>query len=180
MEERVDQFEDGGGLVGLIDGGAELRAVAHAMSEVCGELFHFSDGIVLRAGDQHVVVSAHHLVAVVVGRLVVAAGGEVLLNLAEDPGIGTGAAADHDGVAVGFADHADGVFGRDDIAVADHGDLDGGFDFGDAGPIGLAGVALLAGAGMQGDGLEAAILGEFRHGDGDQLADRSSRRGTSW
>ena len=109
-----------------------MRAVAHAVSEVSGELFHFSDGIVVRAPDQHVVIAAHHLVAILVGGLIVGAGGQVLLNLAEDPGIGTGAAADHDGVAIGFADHADRVLGRDDIAVADHGDFDGGFDFGDA------------------------------------------------
>ena len=74
-------------------------------------------------------------------------------NLAEDPGIGTGAAADHDGVASGFADHAHRVLRRDDIAIADHRDFDGGFDFGDAAPIGFTGVPLLASTRMQGDGV---------------------------
>ena len=36
-------------------------------------------------------------------------------------------------------------------------------------PIGLAGVALLAGARMQRDGVQPAILGELGHGDGDQF-----------
>src|ERR1017187_9298762 len=169
MKERVHQIENGGGRVHGVDGSAELRAVAHAVREVSGELFHFTYGIVVRAPDEHVVIVAHHAVAVLVGGLVVGAGGQVLLNLAEDPGIGTGAAADHDGVPIGFADHADGVLGRDDIAIADHGDPDGGLDGGDAVPIGLTGVALLAGARMQGDGVEPAILGELRHGDGDQI-----------
>ena len=61
------------------------------------------------------------------------------------------------------------VFGSDDITVADDRDFDGSLDGGDAGPVGLAGVALLAGAGMQGDGVEAAIFGEFGHGDGHQV-----------
>ena len=49
MEEIVHQGQDGGGLVRPVDGGAELRAVAHAVREISCELFHFSDGIVVRA-----------------------------------------------------------------------------------------------------------------------------------
>jgi len=73
--------------------------------------------------------------------------------------------ANHDGVAAGLFDHADGVFGRQDVAVTDDRNFHGGFDRGDAGPVGFAGIALFAGARVEGDGLEAAILGHAGHFD---------------
>ncbi len=94
-----------------------------------------------------------------VGR-VVSPGGGVLRDLAEDPGVGGGGAADHDGVAAGLGDHGDGVLGGEDVAIADDGDADGVLDGGDVLPARLAGVAVLAGAGVQGDGVQAAVFGD--------------------
>ena len=74
--------------------------MAHAVREVGGELLHLADGVPLVVLHQHGVILAHHLVAVLLGRLVVRAGGQILLDLPEDPRIRAGRAADHDGVAV--------------------------------------------------------------------------------
>ena len=89
--------------------------------------------------------------------------------MAEDPGIGGGGAADHDGIAAGFRDEGAGVFGGADVSIADDGDVDGSFDFGDVFPAGLAGVALFAGAGVDSDGVEAGVLGEFGEGNADDV-----------
>ena len=139
------------------------------MREVSSELFHLTHAIRLVALDQHGVVSAHHLVAILMAGLVVSAGREILRDLAEDPRIRRGRAADHDRIAVGLGHHAHGVFGRVDIAVSDDRDAHGSFHFGDARPIGLAAVALLARAGMQREGSHAAIFGQARQADRDEL-----------
>src|SRR5450432_4138088 len=97
---------------------------------------------------------------------VAACGGE-LLHLGKNPGVGGGGAADHDGVATCFLDHAGGVFGSVDVAVADDGNLDGLLDAGDEGPVGVAGVALGAGAGVDGEAFYAGGLREFGDVDGD-------------
>src|SRR6058998_226248 len=85
----------------------------------------------------------------------------------KNPRIGGGGAADHHGVTAGFTDHASGVFGMVDVAVADdgnfHGLLDGGYDA----PVGGAGVTLGAGAGMDSNGFDADALRHFRNVDGD-------------
>ena len=143
--------------------------MANAMSEIRGELFHFADGVALAAVEEHGVVLAHHAVSVVVTSLGIGAGGQVFLDLAEDPGVGAGGTADHDGVAARLGDYADGILGGDDVAVADDGNLYSSFDLGDAGPVGFSAVTLLAGAGVEGNRLETAVLGEAPHADGDQL-----------
>src|SRR5262249_21999190 len=147
-----------------------------AVSEVSCELLHFAYDVAVPAGvfgrvplQQHGVVAAHHIVAVGLRGLIVALRRLILRDLTEDPRVGAGGAADHNGVATGLADHAGGIFGSEYIAVADYGDFDRGFYFGDAGPVGLAAVALLAGARVQGDGLQSAFLGELRHADGDEF-----------
>src|ERR1700751_5908293 len=84
----------------------------------------------------------------------------VLLDLAEDPWVAGGHAANHDRVAVRLGDHRAGVFGGTDVAVADDRDPDGVFDGGDPFPAGLAAVAHFTGAGMEGDCGQPAI---FRH-----------------
>jgi len=109
--------------------------------------------------DEHLEVGADHAVAVVVGGVVVGAdaggffGGGVLGDLAEYPRVRGRGAADHDGVAVGGVDHGCGVFGGADVAVADDWDVHGVFDGGDVLPAGLAGVAVFAGAGVEGAGV---------------------------
>ena len=90
-------------------------------------------------------------------------------NLPENPGICRSGAANHDGIAAGFGDEGAGVFGGAYISVADDGDFDGGFDFGDVLPTGLAGVPLFAGAGMDGDGVETGVFGKFGEGDADDV-----------
>src|SRR5204862_6086833 len=85
-----------------------------------------------------------------------------LLHLGKNPRVGGGGAADHDGVAAGFAHHARGVFRLVDVAVADHGNLHGLFDGGDDAPVGGAGVALRARARMRGNGFDANAFRHFR------------------
>src|SRR5277367_3445763 len=104
--------------------------------------------------------------AILVARQSVGARGGVLLHLRENPGVGGGGAADHDGVATGFLDDARGVHGRLNIAVANHGNLHGLLYGGDDFPVGAAGVALLAGARVHGDSFDAYAFGEFRDLDG--------------
>jgi hypothetical protein len=68
------------------------------------------------------------------------AGGQVAPGVAEDPGHGQRAAADHDAGAFRDVDHALGVVRGADVAVADDGDaFHGGDDLGDAVEAGLAG-----------------------------------------
>src|SRR5205807_3546968 len=75
----------------------------------------------------------------------------VLVDLAEDPRICWGHSADHYGVASGLGDYGAGIFGRTDVAIADHGNLHGLFSGCDPFPARVSAVALLAGAGVQGD-----------------------------
>src|ERR1019366_1418564 len=125
LEEAVDSGEDLYLIVGLVDGLAEVSSVGDAVSEPGGELLHFAG----RAGDllvvEHGEVGADHVVALGLGLRVVRPGECVLLDLAEDPGIGGCGAADHDGVASRFGDHGGGVLGRPNVAVADDGNFSG-------------------------------------------------------
>src|ERR1039458_10059647 len=109
LEEFVHQIENRLRLLRLVDGCAKLRAVAHAVGEVSGELLHLADRVLLAALHQHRIIAAHHLITIMLARLIVEAGGHVLLDLAEDPRIGACRAAHHHGVAAGFSHHADGV-----------------------------------------------------------------------
>ncbi len=144
--------------------------MAHAVREVGGELLHFADGIVIRRGPP------------------------ACRNSRASSGSGPGAWAGRRRRWPGTAESGGRsrdwswrarpimtasqlvsrtmrtrVLGSDDIAVADDRNLHRGLDLGDAGPVGLAGVALLAGAGMQRDGLQAAIFGQLGHRHGHQF-----------
>ena len=96
-----------------------------------------------------------HPRAIRLGRLVVRTRFAELRDLTEDPGIVGGGAADHHGVASRFAQHAHGVFGRVDIAVADHGHAHGLLHVTDDVPIGAACVPLRARARMNRDPFDA-------------------------
>src|ERR1035438_3327600 len=120
MEEAVHQIEDGSRFALVIYGGAKLRPAPHAVREIGGKLLHFSDGVPLVARDEHIVIPPHHNISVVLRRFIIGAGFEILRNLPEDPRIVRRGAADHDGVALGFAHHADGVFRRDDPLTQSH------------------------------------------------------------
>src|SRR5208283_633971 len=102
LEELVHQIENRLWLLRVVDRRAKLRAVAHAVCEVSGELFHLADRVPLAALHEHRIIAPHDLVTVVLARLIVSAGCQVLLDLAEDPRIGTGRAAHHHCVAAGF------------------------------------------------------------------------------
>ncbi len=82
------------------------------------------------------------------------------MNLAEDPRVRGGGAADHDAVAAGVLEHAHGVFGAEDVAVAHYGNRDGLLEGGDQVPVGVPGVALRASAAVQRDALQADVFGD--------------------
>ena len=137
---------------GVAVGGSWLRFWPVAMMVAAGAGFGGASSDLVH---EHLEVVADHAVAVLsVGRRRCRRrwllGRGVLRDLAEDPGVGGRGAADHDGVAAGGVDHGGGVFGRADVAVADDRNVDGVLDGGDVLPAGLAGVAVLAGAGVQG------------------------------
>src|SRR5215469_14866083 len=144
LKELVYNLENAVLLSGVMNTGPKFGAVLHSVGKVRRELLHFADAIVFPALDQHGVVHPHHLIAIAFGGLHVRSGREVLIDLAKDPRIIGCGAADHDGIATGFANHPDSVFGSDDIAVSDDRDLYRGFDLGDAAPVRLAAIALLA------------------------------------
>src|SRR5277367_502337 len=104
--------------------------------------------------------------AIFVGGQAVGAGGSVLLHLREDPGVGGRGAADHDRVAAGFFHDAFGIHGRLNIAITDDGNLHSLLHGGDNFPVSAAGIALLAGAWVHGDGFNAHAFGKFRDFDG--------------
>lgn len=89
------------------------------------------------------------------------AGGEVVFCLFEDPRVLHGGAADHEAGYAGFAEAFFDVVAGGDIAVADDGDRDGFGALADDVPVGLAGVALGAGAAVDGNGLDADVLEEL-------------------
>lgn len=68
-----------------MDGVAEFRAVANAVSEEAGELFHFAYGVGHFGCNQAAEISGEEMIAVEFGGLVEALRCDVLRNLAEDP-----------------------------------------------------------------------------------------------
>src|SRR5271166_713210 len=105
VEKSIYLIQDLSSLGGLVDLHPELRAVAHAVCEIGGELLHFADGIGLVTIAEHGVVSPHDFVALPLGRMVVGTGFEILLDLPEDPRVRRSRAADHDGIASGCFHH---------------------------------------------------------------------------
>ena len=183
LEECVHQIENRGGFLRLVDGRAKLRAVAHAVREVSGELFHLADVVLLAVIDQHARNSAaSSRSGRCCARLVVSCRSQTYcsiwrkihgLELAARPIITASQPVS--------AHHADGVLRASRYRRCRSPESSPRpSPRAMRRPIGLAAIALLARARMQRDGLQAAILGQPRHADGHQFADRSSRRGTSW
>ncbi len=83
----------------------------------------------------------------------------VLLNLPKNPRIRGGHPANHHGVASGLGDHGAGVFGRTNVAVADHRNLDRLLYGSDPFPASVSAVALLASTGVERDRAQAAVFG---------------------
>ena len=153
----------------FVDRLAERGAARNAVGEPGGELLHLAGGIGESFFNQHPEVGADHFVAVALAGFVVATGCSVLGNLAEDPGIGSGGAADHDRVASGLRNHRAGVLGCADIAVADDRNFDRLLDGRDPLPARIAAIALLARAGVQGDATKPTGFREFREFHADNF-----------
>src|SRR5271154_6254508 len=103
---------------------AKFGAVADAVGEKAGELFHFSGCVGHFGFDQAAEISGEQAVTVELGRLVVASGRDVLSDLAEDPRIRRCGAADHHGIATSFCDHAHGILRSANVAVSDYWNTD--------------------------------------------------------
>src|SRR5882724_9375552 len=119
--------------------------------------------------QKHLEVSADHAVAIKLGWTVVGTGGRVLRDLAKDPRIGGSGTTDHDGVAAGSGDHGGGIFRGANISVADDGKLDRVLDGCNVLPAGLAAVAVLAGAGVEGHSLKATVFCHLCEFDADDV-----------
>ena len=116
-------------------------------------------GIVAEMGEHGVVVAEQDGFADRDGRLGHAASGaQELGDVGREPGAAVRAAADHDAIGAGLAQGFGGVVRGQDVAVGDHGDAHGGLDAGDEGPVGAAGIHLLAGAAVDRHHADAAVL----------------------
>ena len=79
-------------------------------------------------------------------------------------------------VAAGPRHHRRGVFRRADVAVADHRDRNRVFHRGDLFPAGMAGVTLLARAGMQRHCVQTALFRQLASGTQTMLSSFQPRR----
>src|SRR5205823_615026 len=95
--------------------------------------------------------------------------GEKIPGLIEDPRLTEGAAGDHYCVATRFATHADGVFRRLDVAVADHGNRERLLHGRDLIPVRVTRVHLRACARVQRQRARAGILTAAGDRDGVTL-----------
>ena len=97
------------------------------------------------------------------------AGFQIMFYFAEYPRAAEAGAAYHDGVHAVAFEALPGALGGGDVAVADDGDVHAGvaFHFTYQRPVGLAGVHLCAGAPVDGEGPDAAVLQLFGKVDND-------------
>src|SRR5260370_42441234 len=102
LEKSINLFQDLFGVRGPIDFHSQLGTVSNAVREVGGELFHFSNYVRSVAVAEHTVVRPHDVIALAFRRMFVASGGEVLLDLMEDPRIRGSRPSNHDRVAAGI------------------------------------------------------------------------------
>ena len=91
------------------------------------------------------------------------AGGEVMRDLAEDPGAALRRASDHDAVRAGVLENVLRPLRCGDIAVGNHRQPGRRLDLADRVVLGLAGKPAGARAAVQRQQLDAALLGDFRH-----------------
>src|SRR5699024_6455729 len=80
-------------------------------------------------------------------------------EVVEQPGASEAAAPHDDSGAIGVFDHPHRVGGFPDIAVTQHGNIDGGNQLGDGVPVGVSRVVLSGCAAVQSDGGTSAVLG---------------------
>jgi len=162
---------DGLGLVVAHQALLELGVVGHPVEVLGEELAHLHDsGMLALVAHGHLEMLEGHvdLLGPGDGRQLLA-GFEEMPDFPEDPGPADGAAADHDGVHAVPVEELLGLAGVGYVAVADDGDRHArvGLDLADEGPVGLAEVALGAGASVDGQELGAGVLEHL--GDADDV-----------
>src|ERR1700722_20890169 len=86
-EEGVNLVENFRAGIRVMNCVAQFRAVADSVSEQAGELFHFADGVGHFGRKQAAEISAQQVVAVEIGGFIVTASGDVIRDLAKNPGI---------------------------------------------------------------------------------------------
>ena len=85
---------------------------------------------------------------------------QIVTDFAEDPGTSLRAAADQQAVGAGVVEDGFGFFRGVDVAVGPDRDAEILLDSGDRVVLGLAAVFLVAGAAVDGQGLDAGLLGD--------------------
>ena len=98
-----------------------------------------------------------------------AARGQVVRHLPQQPGRAPGGAPQHHRVGPRGSEHGGGLFGRINVAIGHHRHAHGGLDGGNGFVLCLARVALLARAAMHRDHLHARALGGARQRNGVAL-----------
>src|ERR1700691_3425652 len=99
LEKSVDMFQNLSSFGVAIDFRSQPRSIADAVCKICRELFHLAHCVRHGAIAKHAVIGANDVIALVLGRMVVGSGLDILLNLAEDPWIRRSGPADHNAVA---------------------------------------------------------------------------------
>src|ERR1700736_1381097 len=110
------------------------------MREPRGKLLHLANCVWQLLLDEHLEVGANHLIAIGLGWFLITTVCGVLLDLAEDPGIRRRRSSDHYRIAASLRDDGASVFGRADVAVSDHRNLNRLLDSSDPFPARLAAV----------------------------------------
>lgn len=157
-------MDDGGGGFAGHEGEEGLFAVGVAFAVSGHEFAKVGDGFAFGVGGADLVEMFEHDAALF-GQRRGRRGLAALVqgaDLPEYPGVADGAAGDDDAVDAGVAETADGGFGAEDVAGTEDGEVgEAFFDFGDAGPVGLAAIFLDDGAAVDGEHVDAVVGGVF-------------------
>ncbi len=105
-------------------------------------------------------ISREQIVAIAIRGLRIAPRSNKLFDLAEDPWIRAGSAPNHYGVAACLAHHTQGIFGRPNITIADHGYANRLLDGANQVPIRRSAIALRTRSGVYRNSFHAD---RFRH-----------------
>ncbi len=88
--------------------------------------------------------------------------GKQLTDLAKDPGVADGMAADHDASGAGVVEDVAGLFSAEDIAVGEHGAGKGADGPADKVVVDLAPITFLDGAAVKAEEIDLVFLQEFK------------------
>src|SRR6266550_296663 len=139
------------------------------MCEPGGELLHLAFGPEHFFFDQHLEVSADHLVTVFLCRFVVTTGHRIFGDLPEYPRIRGRRTSDHHCITSSLTHHGASVLGRANVTVADYRNPHCLLYRSNPIPSRLAAVALFAGPSVERHGAQAAILGHLSQFHADDL-----------